>query len=174
MTNQPIRAVLQAKDIQNLITAAPDATVAAVAALMAQKGVGAVIVRGAGSEIGGIFTERDVMCRVVAERRDPAGTKVSEVMSPNVRQVNADATVEEVLRLMVVHGHRHILIKDGAAFGLVSIRDLMQWLILPDAARRARRPRGRDPGARVGNDRSGEGPAALGRSQPQEVTRPRP
>ena len=72
MTNQPIRAVLQAKDIQNLITAAPDATVAAVAALMTQKGVGAVIVRGAGSEIGGIFTERDVMCRVVAERRDPA------------------------------------------------------------------------------------------------------
>jgi hypothetical protein len=33
---------------------------------------------------------------------------------------------------MVVHGHRHILIKDGAAFGLVSIRDLMQWLILPE------------------------------------------
>jgi CBS domain-containing protein len=132
MINQPIRAVLQAKDIQNLITAAPDATVAAVAAQMAQKGVGAVIVRGTGSEIGGIFTERDVMCRVVAEGRDPAGTRVSEVMSPNVRQVNADATVEEVLRLMVVHSHRHILVRDGAALGLVSIRDLMQWLILPD------------------------------------------
>jgi signal-transduction protein with cAMP-binding, CBS, and nucleotidyltransferase domain len=72
------------------------------------------------------------MCRVVAERRDPAGTTVSEVMSPNVRQVNADATVEEVLRLMVVHSHRHILVRDGAALGLVSIRDLMQWLILPD------------------------------------------
>jgi len=132
MINQPIRAVLQAKDIQNLITAAPDATVAAVAAQMAQKGVGAVIVRGTGSEIGGIFTDRDVMCRVVAEGRDPAGTRVSEVMSPNVRQVNADATVEEVLRLMVVHRHRHILVKDGGALGLVSIRDLMQWLILPD------------------------------------------
>jgi CBS domain-containing protein len=132
MINQPIRAVLQAKDIQNLVTAEPDATVAAVAAQMAQKGVGAVIVRGAGSEIGGIFTERDVMCRVVAERRDPAGTRVSEVMSPDVRQVNADATVEEVLRLMVVHRHRHILVRDGAALGLVSIRDLMQWLILPD------------------------------------------
>jgi CBS domain-containing protein len=132
MINQPIRAVLQAKDIQNLITAAPDATVAAVAALMAQKGVGAVIVQGAGRQIGGIFTERDVMCRVVAERRDPASTTVAEVMSPNVREVGADSTVEEVLRLMVVHGHRHILIKDGAAYGLVSIRDLMQWLILPD------------------------------------------
>jgi len=132
MTSQPIRAVLQAKDIQNLITVAPDASVAEVAALMAQKGVGAVIIRSAASAIGGIFTERDVLCRVVAERRDPAGTKVSEVMSPNVRQVDADATVDEVLRLMVVHGHRHILIKDGASFGLVSIRDLMQWLILPD------------------------------------------
>jgi CBS domain-containing protein len=132
MINQPIRAVLQVKDIQNLITATPDATVAAVAALMAQKGVGAVIVRGAGGDIGGIFTERDVMVRVVADGRDPAGTKVSEVMSPNVREVSADATVEEVLRLMVVHGHRHILIKDGTGYGLVSIRDLMQWLILPD------------------------------------------
>lgn len=132
MTNQPIRAVLQAKEIQNLITAAPDASVAEVAAMMAQKGVGAVIIRGAGGPIGGIFTERDVMCRVVAERRDPAATRVSEVMSPNVRQVDADATVEEVLRLMVVHGYRHILIKDVGGYGLVSIRDLMQWLVLPD------------------------------------------
>lgn len=132
MTNQPIRAVLQAKDIQNLITAAPDATVAEVAQQMTQHGVGAVIVRGADSEIGGIFTERDVMCRVVADGRDAARTRVSEVMSPDVRQVNADATVEEVLRLMVVHGHRHILVKEPGGYGLVSIRDLMQWLILPE------------------------------------------
>lgn len=132
MTNQPIRAVLQAKDIQNLVTAAPDATVQEVAAQMTQRGVGAVIVRGASSEIGGIFTERDVMSRVVADGRDPARTRVSEVMSPNVRQVNADATVEEVLRLMVVHGHRHILVNDASGYGLVSIRDLMQWLILPE------------------------------------------
>jgi CBS domain-containing protein len=91
-----------------------------------------VIVRGASSPIGGIFTERDVLCRVVAEGRDPARTRVSEVMSPNVRELGADATVDEVLRLMIVHGHRHILIKDGAGYGLVSIRDLMQWLILPE------------------------------------------
>jgi CBS domain-containing protein len=132
MINEPIRAVLQAKDIQNLITAAPEATVAEVSSLMTEKGVGAVIVRGAGREIGGIFTERDVMCRVVADGRDAAKTRVSDVMSPNVREIGADATVEEVLRLMVVHGHRHILVKDAAGYGLVSIRDLMQWLILPD------------------------------------------
>lgn len=134
MVNQPIRAVLQAKDIQNLITATPDATVTQAAALMAQSGVGALIVRGAGGGIGGIFTERDVMVRVVADGRDPGRTPVSEVMSSSVREVDADATVEEVLRLMVVHGHRHIVVKDASGYGLVSIRDLMQWLILPDAS----------------------------------------
>jgi CBS domain-containing protein len=132
MTNQPIRAVLSAKDIQNLITARPDDSVKAVAELMTGKGVGAVIVSRGGGDIGGIFTERDVMCRVVAEGRDPAATRVSDVMSPNVREVDAEATVEDVLRLMVVHGHRHILVKDTAGYGLVSIRDLMQWMILPD------------------------------------------
>jgi CBS domain-containing protein len=133
MINQPIRDVLAGKAIQTLITVAPEATVAEAVHLMNQRGVGAVIVRGADGRIAGIFTERDVMCRVVDEKRDAAGTAVSAVMSPNVRQVNADATVEEVLRLMVVHNHRHVLVQDGpATFGLVSIRDLMQFLVLPD------------------------------------------
>jgi CBS domain-containing protein len=132
MPNQPIRTVLQAKNIQSLITTTADATVSDAATLMSQKGVGAVIVRGTDREIGGIFTERDVMCRVVAAGRDPVHTRVADVMSADVREVGADATVEEVLRLMVVYGHRHILIKDTAGYGLVSIRDLMQWLILPD------------------------------------------
>jgi CBS domain-containing protein len=132
MINEPIRAVLQAKNIQNLITAEPQSTVAEAAALMTQRGVGALVVRGAAGEVGGIFTERDVMCRVVAEGRDAARTRLADVMSPNVRQVDADATVEDVLRLMVVHGHRHIVVRDGGGYGLVSIRDLMQWLILPD------------------------------------------
>lgn len=133
MTNQPIRDVLSGKAIQALITVAPEATVAEAVRLMTQRGVGAVIVRGVDARIAGIFTERDVMCRVVDEARDPGKTPVSAVMSPNVRQVNADATVEEVLRLMVVHSHRHVLVQDGpAVFGLVSIRDLMQFLVLPD------------------------------------------
>ncbi len=133
MTNQPIRDVLTGKQIQSLITVTPDATIAEAVRVMNERGVGAIIVRSAGGRIEGIFTERDVMCRVVDEARDAKATPVSAVMSPNVRQVDADATVEEVLRLMVVHGHRHILVQDGpASYGLVSIRDLMQWLIVPD------------------------------------------
>jgi CBS domain-containing protein len=137
MTNQPIRDVLAGKAIQSLITVAPEASVAEAVRVMNQRSVGAVIVQAAAgsgtSRIEGIFTERDVMCRVVDEGRDPARTKLADVMSPNVRQVDADATVEEVLRLMVVHNHRHILVQDGpAVFGLVSIRDLIQFLVLPE------------------------------------------
>ena len=134
MNNQPIRDVLTSKTIQTLIAVPPESSVADAVHLMNQRGVGAVIVRGSDGGIAGIFTERDVMCRVVDEKRDPATTSVAAVMSPNVRQVDADATVEEVLRLMVVHNHRHVLVQDGpAAFGLVSIRDLMQFLVLPEA-----------------------------------------
>jgi CBS-domain-containing membrane protein len=54
-------------------------------------------------------------------------------MSPEVRRVDASVSVEETLRLMVVHGHRHLLVEEGTAVqGLVSIRDLMHWIILPD------------------------------------------
>lgn len=133
MINQPIRDVLSGKAIQTLITVTADASVADAVRVMKERGVGAVVVRSGGGRIEGIFTERDVMCRVVDEGRDPAKTTVSGVMSANVRQVNADATVEEVLRLMVVHNHRHILVQDGpSAYALVSIRDLMQFLILPE------------------------------------------
>jgi len=70
MTNQPI-ALLRSKGHPNLVTAAPDATVADVAAQMTQRGVGAVIIRGSGSEIGASSrARRDVPRR--GRRRDPA------------------------------------------------------------------------------------------------------
>jgi CBS domain-containing protein len=54
-------------------------------------------------------------------------------MSPNVRKVAPGATIEEALRLMVVHGYRHLLVEEGGkVMGLVSIRDLMAALVLPD------------------------------------------
>jgi CBS domain-containing protein len=132
MITQSVRDVLNKKEIQSLVTVAPESSVADAVRLMKERGMGAVVIRAQAGSIDGIFTERDVMCRVVDEGRDAARTPVSAVMSPNVRQVSADASVEEVLRLMVVHGHRHIVVEDGLTHGLVSIRDLMQWLILPD------------------------------------------
>jgi CBS domain-containing protein len=133
MITQPVRDVLRSKALQHMVSVRPDDTVAHAVRVMSEQGFGAVVIRRNGGPIEGIFTERDVMRRVVNERRAADKTPVSAVMSPEVRTVAADASVEEVLRLMVIHGHRHVVVEDsGGVHGLVSIRDLMRWLILPD------------------------------------------
>jgi CBS domain-containing protein len=127
--------IIDSKKLQELVSAPPSATAHEAAALMSGKGVGAVVIRDAGGRVEGIFTERDVMRRIVAEGRDAKATRVSSVMSPNVRHVPSSTTVEAALQLMVMHGYRHLLVMDdGSVRGLISIRDLMQWFIMPETA----------------------------------------
>ena len=134
MIDRPVGDVLKGKSSPNLLSVASTATVVEAVALMDEKGLGSVLVRDAGGKMVGIFTERDLMRRVVRQGRDPKTTPMSAVMSPDVRQVPATESIVEVLRIMVEHGYRHMLVAEGAKpAGVVSIRDLMGWLILPDA-----------------------------------------
>lgn len=134
MIDRPVGDVLKGKSSPNLLSVASTATVLEAVALMDEKGLGSVLVRDAGGKMVGIFTERDLMRRVVRQGRDPKTTPMSAVMSPDVRQVPATESIVEVLRIMVEHGYRHMLVAEGAKpAGVVSIRDLMSWLILPDA-----------------------------------------
>lgn len=133
MIVKPVADVLRGKNIQELLTLPGEAKVSDAVAMMTQRGVGAVVVRGSGGGIAGIFTERDLMRRVVAVGVDPRTTALAAVMSPDVRRVPSSATIEDALRLMIEHGHRHVLVEDeGTAKGLLSIRDLMSILVLPD------------------------------------------
>jgi CBS domain-containing protein len=133
MITETIGRIVESKAIQELFTIPASATVAEAVALMSQKGIGAVIIQNRGGPVEGIVTERDLMRRVLNEGRDPKTTPTSQVMSREVRRIPSSATVEEGLRLMVVHGHRHLLVEDdGNVQGLVSIRDLMSWIVLPD------------------------------------------
>lgn len=134
MIDRPVGDVLKGKSSPNLLSVASTATVVEAVALMDEKGLGSVLVRDSGGKMVGIFTERDLMRRVVRQGRDPKSTPMSAVMSPDVRQVPATESIVEVLRIMVEHGYRHMLVAEGAKpAGVVSIRDLMSWLILPDA-----------------------------------------
>jgi CBS domain-containing protein len=134
MISKTVEMVIGGKAAPELVVVPASATVAEAVALMARKGIGAILILGADGLVGGIFTERDLMVRVVDEDRDPGSTPIAEVMSPNVRRVAPSASVEEALRLMVEHGYRHLLVEEGAEVrGLISIRDLMAALILPDA-----------------------------------------
>ncbi len=132
MILKPVAEVLHGKKIQELLAVTKDATVAQAVRLMVESGVGAVLVRDGKATVDGIFTERDVMRRVVNEGLDTA-TPVGAVMSRDVRRVPSTATVEEALRLMIEYRHRHVLVEDeDGPKGLLSIRDLMSFIVLPD------------------------------------------
>jgi len=114
-------------------------TVLEAARFMMEHNIGALPVLRDG-ELTGIFSERDVMNRVVAAGRQPAYTNVSEVMTPNPRSVSLDDTVEECLFIMEEFGFRHLPIVEGKELkGLVSLRDVVmrQAAELDRRARRA-------------------------------------
>jgi CBS domain-containing protein len=100
-------------------------TVLEAARLMMEHNFGALPVLRDG-ELVGIFSERDLMNRVVAVGRTPAHTAVSEVMTPNPRAVGLDERIEECMFIMHEFGFRHLCIKEGKELkGLVSLRDIL-------------------------------------------------
>src|SRR5581483_2270345 len=102
-----------------------DRTVLEAARYMMEHNIGALPVL-RGGELVGIFSERDVMNRVVAVGRMPGTTMISEVMTPNPKTVSADETLENCLFLMREFGFRHVLIAEGKQLkGLISLRDVM-------------------------------------------------
>ena len=102
-----------------------DSSVLEAARFMMEHNIGAVPVLRNG-ELVGIFSERDVMNRVVALGRMPGTTQVAEVMTPNPKAVSVNETVDNSLFLMREHGFRHLPITDGKQLkGLVSLRDLL-------------------------------------------------
>ena len=102
-----------------------DRTVLEAARLMMEHSFGALPVMRNG-ELVGIFSERDIMNRVVAVGRTPGTTRVAEVMTANPRSVSPDETVENCLFLMREFGFRHLPICDGKQLkGLVSSRDIL-------------------------------------------------
>ena len=101
-------------------------TVLEAARLMMENNIGALPVIRNG-ELAGIFSERDIMNRVVAVGRTPGHTAVAEVMTANPRAVNLDETVEECLFIMQEFGFRHLPIVEGKQVrGLVSLRDIVK------------------------------------------------
>ena len=104
---------------------APGATVLEAAVLMNEHKIGSVVVCEKG-RVRGIFTERDILRRVVVPRRDPSQTEVREVMTGEVACGRPYTTIEEARGVMKNRRFRHLPIVDdsGSLCGLVSIGDL--------------------------------------------------
>ncbi len=105
-----------------------DATVIDAVHQMNQKKVGALLVVHEGKPIG-IFTERDVIQRVLGEGKDPETTKVDEVMTKDIGVVSPSCSVEEAMKIFTEKRCRHLPVMDGENLvGIVSIGDVTKWL----------------------------------------------
>ena len=107
---------------------APAASVAEAVQLMNRSKISSVLIT-EGGRLAGIFTERDVLRRVVGESRDPKTTPVSLVMTAGVATITAGATIDEALALFTSRRCRHLpVLEAGRLVGLISIGDISRWL----------------------------------------------
>jgi len=121
---ESIRTVLAGR---NMFHVEQHLTVAEVVRAMASLNVGAILVLERG-QLRGIFSERDLMTRVVLPGRDVSATTVAEVMTPSPVTVPESAGAEEAMELMRRHKCRHLPVLRGAeVVGMVSMRDLMHF-----------------------------------------------
>jgi CBS domain-containing protein len=108
---------------------APDSTVYAAIQLMAEKNVGALLVM-EGDALLGLVSERDYTRNVILRGKSSKGTPVREVMTTGVACVTPEHSVEECLQIMTEKRVRHLpVLENGAVIGIVSIGDLVKWII---------------------------------------------
>ena len=84
-----------------------------------------------GDRLVGIFSERDVMRRIVAAKRDAATTKIRDVMTTSLETITIETEALQALELMVSRHIRHLPVMDddGQLAGLLSIRNLLQHMV---------------------------------------------
>lgn len=109
-----------------VVTVEKSATVLAAVEVMARDNVGALAVMDGGLLVG-VFSERDVINRVVAKQFEPGRTSVGSVMTRNIVIAHADDTIDTCLRKMKKANCRHLPVVEGDILvGMLSLRDLLQ------------------------------------------------
>jgi len=103
------------------------ASVLEAAEFMAQRRIGAVCVLDEEGKLIGVFSERDLLNRVVVHKRDPEAMQLGEVTSPLRAVIRCDETPHQALERMEQIGSRHLPVLDGEKWvGMLSMRDLLR------------------------------------------------
>lgn len=111
---------------QTLCCLPPDASAQEAAAMMRERGVGAVLVVEQG-KLKGIVTERDLVFRLIAEQQDPRATPLARIMTASPETLSPDDSALAALDKMRGGRYRHLPVVDGERIcGIVSIRDLYE------------------------------------------------
>ena len=123
-----VREILGKKG-SDVISVPPTEAVVKAAQLMNERGIGGLVVTD-GKRLAGIFTERDILRRVVAQRRDPAATKVGDVMTSPVTACAPETTVEECAAMMTAKRIRHLpVVSEKGLVGLITIGDVLAYQV---------------------------------------------
>lgn len=121
--------ILRSKSSQAVYTIGPDATVLEAISLMAEKGIGALIVT-EGDHVVGIVSERDYARKIVLMERSSYDTPVRDIMTHEVMYVDPRKTNQDCMALMTENRMRHLpVLNDGHLLGLISIGDLVKDII---------------------------------------------
>ena len=112
-----------------LISATPGDSVLDVADRMARNRVGAVLVVDGGRLVG-LFSERDLLIRVLGAGQDPRTTTVGSVATAEVVTIDADQSVRSVVEVFRTHRFRHLpVLRGGRAVGILSTRDFLAFVV---------------------------------------------
>ncbi|MCW5593791.1 MAG: CBS domain-containing protein [Burkholderiales bacterium] len=121
--------LLKSKAQRQMVTVKPEDTVLEAIKVLAREDVGAAVVV-SGSQLVGIFSERDYTRKIVLKGRHSETTRVEEIMTSNVICVTPRTKTRDCMALMSEKGIRHLpVVDEGRVVGMVSIRDIVTDII---------------------------------------------
>jgi CBS domain-containing protein len=125
MRKRPVRSILRRRRLgPELVAARADETVCDAAKRMAENKCGSILIMDR-ERLLGIFTERDLLVRVVATGRNPAETRLADVMTTDIETISGDESIEEAIRRMDEGAFRHLPVVDcERVLGVLSVRDI--------------------------------------------------